>query len=130
VLCAVGIIATLAATYLGVGASVAKGEPSYIMNTPFSVPSFVVAVVIFLIVKGVFSGKGKCSDNVVKVSNTTLGIYLLHPLILDLLPQIVFDCGKVCAVIAIPVITLAIAIICFVITNIILYIPIIKRLIS
>jgi surface polysaccharide O-acyltransferase-like enzyme len=124
------IIAIFAATYLGVEASIAKGEPYYIMNTPFSVPSFIVAVAIFVLTKNISKSKVILPKIATKAANTTFGIYLLHPLILGLLPDSVFNLGEAFPIISIPLLALTVAVICFFISKLMLCMPIIKRLVS
>jgi surface polysaccharide O-acyltransferase-like enzyme len=127
---AVALISTIVATYLGVQSSINKGEPSYIMNTPFSVPSFIVATAIFILIKNISKPKQILPINATRVANATLGIYLLHPLVIDLLPDSVFDLSAAFSIILIPLLSLIIAAICFFVTKLILYIPIVKRLVS
>jgi surface polysaccharide O-acyltransferase-like enzyme len=124
------ITVTLVATYLGSKASIAKGEPAYIMNTPFSVPSFIVAIAIFVLTKNISKSKVIFQKTAAKIANTTLGIYLLHPLIISLLPNSIFDLGVAFPIISIPILTLIVAAIAFGVSKLMLCVPVIKRLAS
>ena len=109
------------------------------MNTPFAATSFFMAAAVFTACRSFFfrlserSNKtvlGKFSRLLVPCSGTTLGIYLLHPLILELLNDLGLNTLLFTPFLSIPVITIGIVILCAAVTYLLLKIPILRRLVS
>lgn len=104
---------------LGNLASRKAGEPSYIMNTPFVVPSFFAVAAIFV---GGYALCRKWEDNervcnmLRRAADCTLGIYLLHPLAISLFSRIGFDTSICSPVLSIPLLVICVMLLCGVIS--------------
>lgn len=112
---AAGIGCFVLACVLGNLASREAGQPSYIMNTPFVVPSFFVVAAIFV------AGSGLCKkwedkEHLCKMlrhaADCTLGIYLLHPLAIGLFSKIGFDTSICNPLFSIPLLVICVMLSC------------------
>ena len=97
----IGILGFVVACVLGTKASIDAGTPVFSMQTPFVVTNFFTSVALFCglqMLGGKVSNDEKTTRVLKNISGLTLGIYLLHPLILNLylkLRQGIFRCNPI-----------------------------------
>ncbi|MCM1183405.1 MAG: acyltransferase family protein [Roseburia sp.] len=127
-----GGAAFVSACALGVLASRRIGEPSYIMNTPFAVTTFFTVAAIFAAVQSA-GGKREPSERVGKAlrfgADRVLGIYLLHPLVVNLFRAAGFDASICSPILSIPLVTAAVFLVSGLISTVFSKIPVIGRLV-
>ena len=120
-----GTVSFALACALGIRDSLATQAPSYIMNTPFAVTSFFMAIAIFTACQNLHVNY---SSKLRLLARTTLGVYLLHPLILEFIDSLGVNTLLFTPFLSIPFITVCIVVICAVITYLLQKIPVIKHL--
>jgi surface polysaccharide O-acyltransferase-like enzyme len=128
-----GAAGYIVASILGFRASVALRHPSYIMNTPFAVPSFFMAIAIFMACQNIFSKKElseKGSMLLKKLADTTFGIYLLHPFIINCMKAIGLDTDICTPIISIPLMLVCVFTVSMVLTGLLLKVPILRKLLQ
>ncbi len=110
--------------------ALAKGKPTGILYGYFSLASFLEAQFLFLFFKNIKINYSKrVRETIYKTSLLTFGSYLLHPFILtQLFSKFHFSTISFNTVVSIPVITIITVLICFVVTSIMIKIPIISKL--
>lgn len=105
------------------------GYPSTAMNTPYSLPSFFMTVAIFVFIKNVkWSSKG--SNLMGTMSKLTLGVYLIHPVFIELLSKAGLDTKSFAFILSIPVITLLITLASGMVVFVVSKIPVLRLLIT
>lgn len=132
ILYAVGGGSFILACILGTAASRSAGEPSYLMNTPFAVTTFFMSAAIYTAIrawcqKTERAGKTErvyrlCADRV-------FGIYLFHPLVIELFCAIGLD-----QLISVPALSVLFMVVCvfavsLIVSQLLSKIPLINRLI-
>lgn len=115
--------------------SLSDSELKIPMNTPFSLISFILTVSIFLFVKNLkldekLANKEKQRRIISLLSLMTLGIYLIHPMIIMLMENIGLNSLLFIPALSIPVIMIADTVITGIIVLVIIKIPVINRLIK
>ena len=100
---------------------------SMAMNTPFSVPSFIMTTAIFLLIKNIKWNDRK-HNHASTLAGLTLGIYLIHPMIIIASSALGLTSASFVAVLSIPVISLLITVVSGIIIFLLTRIPVIKRL--
>lgn len=126
-----GILSFVLACVLGIRASLADQAPSYIMNTPFAATSFFMAAAVFAACQAVLYTR-TLSERFCRLlktcADTTLGIYLIHPLAIEFLKEIGLDTDICTPLLSVPLITACIVLICGIAAHLLLKIPVLKRL--
>lgn len=127
-----GLCVFAAACISGTSASRAAGQPSYIMNTPMGAATFFTAMAIFAAEQS--AGRTLLqSEQIQHVlqsgADTTLGIYLLHPLAITLFAKIKFDASICSPILSIPLLSACIVLVCGLAAAILSRIPIIRKLV-
>lgn len=115
--------------------SVRDSELKVPMNNPFSVFSFIITVSIFIFIKNLkFDEKLANKEKVIKVisllSLMTLGIYLIHPMIIMLVENLGLNSLLFIPALSIPLIMIIDTVITGIIVFILIKIPIINKLIK
>ena len=106
-----------------------KGIPgSMAMNTPFSLPSFVITLALFLFIQNNTSKKN--SKLLGLLSAITLGIYLIHPIFIVLCGKIGLEPGSFTAIISIPVITVLVTLASGLVAFVLSKIPVVNKLVK
>lgn len=94
ILLILGVAGFLCACVMGTWTSQKAGEPDYSMQTPFVVTHFFTSVSLFCALQGIgdkVASKEKITYVIKYMSGLTLGIYLLHPIVLNLFLAWGFD---------------------------------------
>ncbi len=102
------------------------GELSIILNDTMAVNAFVACTCIFVLGKHIKLSESRFLS---KSAGLTLGIYLLHPFVLDLFHKAGLDTLFAPAAIAVPVVVLLVTVSTAVLVYVISKIPVIRRLI-
>ena len=107
------------------------GKPSDLLYDNFMLPVFIESVVLFLLFKNAdfgFITSVKIKSFISKLASLTLGVYLLHPFIIEQLSKkLGFDVLSFSPIASIPIVSIITALICLVITYIALKIPFINK---
>lgn len=122
----------LLSTFVGQIDAVRKGSPSGLLYGYFCFPVFLEAVLLFLFFRGLepyFKNKEKLSRVICLLSANTMGVYLLHPFILERLDRWQINSLTWNTWISVPLITLITFIICMGISVLIKKIPLIRKII-
>lgn len=128
----VGACSFVLACILGTLTSREAGVADYSMQTPFVATNFFTSVAIFCALQtlGDKVEKKECITRVIQyVSSLTLGIYLLHPLTLNLFTELGFDTALKNPLLAVPVVLVCTVLITGLFAAIIKKIPGIRKLI-
>lgn len=81
-----------------------KNEPSAIMNTPLAAPHFVATVCIFMLVKNACRNlEVKNTSWIRNVAKLSFGIYLIHPLVIDIVAKLGLSTIEPNPIIMVPV---------------------------
>lgn len=133
VLYAAGCISFLSAGILGTLHAQAAGHHTYSMNTPFAVTNFLIAAAIFVKIQDM----GRSLDHFLKArkvlafcAGKTFGIYLLHPLAIELLRLLGFIPALYTPLLSVPLLTIVTVLICMPVTVLLSKIPVLRRLIQ
>ena len=127
-----GVAGFLLACVLGTLASREAGEPDYRMQTPFVVTHFFTSVSLFCALQEVgdkIENKEKITHVIKRVSGLTLGIYLLHPVVLNLLLNWGFDRIWKIPLLAIPIVLSCTVVLTGIIAAMIKKIPGIRKIV-
>lgn len=111
----------------------AAGQPSLHMNTPFAATTFFTAAAIFV--------AGQSADEKLTVSvkarkvtaflaGTIFGVYLLHPLAILLLGEIGIKTSLCTPLLSIPFLTIGTAVLCSLVTALLLKVPVLRELVQ
>ncbi len=130
-ICALSCVAVIFMAFVIITCNVdamKKNSPSTLLNTPFMLPQFISCSCIFLIVKN-------CCHNIPKhistifthLSKYTMGIYLLHPLVIYILRDFGVSTLMLHPIIMIPLLSLLVFVICLILTRLLLFIPIVNK---
>lgn len=111
------LFTTALSSYANLCHSLKKGEATEWLYGYFSFPVFIQACCIFVFFQCFSNIKIKHPKIIIYLSDCTLGIYLLHPLILEFFIQHGFSVSNYNPLIAIPCIFIIILSICFLITG-------------
>ena len=110
------------------------GQPSTIINDPYSVTDFLAVTSLFLLVKNIFSKTDEAKTLwpcfIRTLADCSLGIYLLHPALLMLLKWTGFSTLFLPQVLSIPLTVVGVVVICLLITFLLRKIPGIGKLLS
>lgn len=132
VLYAMGAASLTAACVLGVLASRKAGTVLYIMNTPFAATTFFTAAAVYMaaikLCQKMEAAKG-AGRMLQFLADRTLGIYLLHPLMLMLLAFIVPGITSYSPIIAVPIVASCVFVLSWLSAFAISKIPLLRRLI-
>ncbi len=109
--------------------SVKTGIMSTILNTPFSVTAFIGAAAIFLLLRDGVSGR-KQEELSGKLAGLTLGIYLIHPLVLRIYGWLGGTTLFAPAAIAVPLIIVLITLISGAAVYVLSKIPVVKKIVG
>lgn len=106
-----------------------KGKPAGILYDYFTISSFLEAFFLFNFFKEIkFVNSTMLRKITYSISSLTLGVYLLHPFVLTQLKnKLNFDSLSYNTFISIPVNTIIVVLICFLVTFIMIKIPIVKK---
>lgn len=111
--------------------SIRDGQLGNALNNPFSLPSFILTIGIFLFIKNMNMKMNSTIQSVLGTAAAlTFGIYLLHPMIVDLAEAIGFSSIKFNPIVSVPVIAMAVVVVTAVPVFVIYNIPVVKRLIT
>lgn len=128
---AAGVAAFIAACILGTLASRRAGEPSYMMNTPFAMPLFFTSTAIYIAAQSAGEKIGH-SERAKKAlhfgADRVLGIYLLHPLVINLLASAGLDTALCSPALSIPLMTGSVFLMSGLLSWCLSKIPVIKKL--
>lgn len=117
----------LADTYF----STSKGVFDISMNTPMGLTSFVTVTAIFLFVKNARMPSNKVVCRCLMAgSSMTLGIYLIHPMVIVFTEKIGFNSLLFAPVLSLPVVSIAVAIISAVPVFILMKIPVVRKIVT
>ncbi len=106
-----------------------KGKPAGILYGNFTISSFLEAFFLFNFFKEIkFTDSTMMRKITYSISSLTLGVYLLHPFVITQLKnKLYFDTLSYNTFISIPVNTIIIVSICFLVTFIMVKIPFVKK---
>ncbi len=107
--------------------AVAKGEPSTILNTPFTILSFCSCTGIFLLAKCHGAEAKKLLPGIVSINKLTFGIYLIHPFVIKLLSHFNIGTLNPHPIIMIPVLTAVVFVLSAIPIYLISRIPILNK---
>ncbi len=125
VMCMVIVIATC-----GID-SVSKGQPSSILNTPLSIFHIVSCFAIFSLSKvNIVNGEKRICVICKKLSKYTFGVYLIHPVFIDIVRRVGLGIIYPHPVVMIPIITMLVSVFSFIFVYILSKIPAIKQIVS
>lgn len=128
-----GFVSFLLGVFLGAIHAQSAGNPTYIMNTPFAVPTFFIAAAVFTKAQAA-SGNKYCSAKAEKIlafgAGRTFGIYLLHPLVILVLDQLGLETLLRVPLISIPLLTIGTVLLCVPVTVLLSKIPFLRKLIQ
>lgn len=133
VLYGLGIFGYVLACVLGSINSRMLGEPSYVFNTPFVVMNFFASSAIFVAIQ---SGEKRLesSERTKKMlemgAGCTLGVYLVHPLLISALQVIGLDTMICNPILSIPLVIVCVVVLSGIVSAILLKIPVIRKLIQ
>lgn len=121
------------ACVLGTLASRQAGEPSYIMNTPFAATTFFTAVAVYI--AGQSAGRkaersGRAGRVLQFCADRVLGIYLLHPLVINLFDAAGFDTFLCTPALSIPLVTGCVFIVSGLFSWMMSRIPVIRKMVQ
>lgn len=127
-----GWVSFLLAGFLGTVHAQSAGHPTYIMNTPFAATTFFIAAAIFVNVQTLEKKKHLQSAEKVLAfgAGKTLGIYLLHPMVILLLSKIGITTSLCTPFISIPLLTIGTVLLCVPVTVLLSKVPLIRKLIQ
>lgn len=125
----VWFLTTIVSSYATLDYSLKVGEAKGWLYGYFSLPVLIQACCIFVFFQ-CFSGKKiKYSIMLTYISDCTLGVYLMHPMVLELFERHGITVFSFNPVIAVPLICISVTCLCIVITGILKKIPLIRGLI-
>ncbi len=102
---------------------------SMAMNTPFSLPSFVITLALFLFIMDNY-GNRKNNKVLCGISNITLGIYLIHPVFVDQFSRMEISLKSFISILSIPLIALLVAVASGLAAYILSKIPLVRKLVQ
>lgn len=105
-----------------------KGEADGWLFSYFSLPSFIQASAIFCFFLALKGRRFRGEKLIRALSDCTLGVYLMHPLLINLLEQLGLSASLERPVISLLLFTLVLAVVCFTLTAIAKKIPGIRKL--
>ena len=107
-----------------------KNEPSVIMNTPFGIPHFIAPICIFVLAKFGFDKLDVSKHSWIKLmSKASLGIYLIHPIVINIFNGIGISTIEPHPLIMIPVFSILVYSISALLVFVMLKIPGVKKLV-
>lgn len=117
-------------TLLGQMDAIQKGQPAGIFYGYFCLPVCLEAVCLFLLFKNIGAERlrGKWSGTIAFVSKATMGIYLLHPFVLERLDRAGINSLTWNTWYAVPLVTLLTFAICLGISAVLLKLPLVKKM--
>ena len=118
----VGFVAALANQWY----SIRMGEPTQWLYGHFSVPSFVLALCIFIFFQCFRGREFQRPEWIASLSVSTLGVYLLHPLLLEFCKSIGVDISKFPPLVSVPVAVFLLVVACFCLITVLRRIPILR----
>lgn len=127
-----GFASFLLAGLLGAVHAQSSGHPTYIMNTPFAATTFFIATAVFVYVQAMDEKTThfqKAEKALAFGADKTFGIYLLHPLVILLLPKIGITASLCTPLISIPFLTVGTVLLCVPVTVLLSQLPILRKLI-
>lgn len=104
-----------------------KDKPSVILNNPLMLPQFISCGALFIVIKQIPFKQGRFMPLISKLSTYTMGIYLLHPLILNILADLQVSTLIIHPIVMIPLLTLLVYLLSLLITRILFFIPIVNK---
>ena len=129
----VGLVSFVLACVLGTAASRQAGEPVYSMQTPFVVTNFLTSAGLFCVIQGLegkLEKKEKDAKCIAFAAGTTLGIYLLHPLVLNLFLAVGFNTAICSPILSVPLVLIAAVLVSGGIAALLLKVPGLRKLIT
>lgn len=113
--------------------SIRDGKTVYPLSTPFSLFTFIITFAIFLFIKSVNENKNvneKLAVVISKVSLLTLGVYLIHPIILWEFEKIGISGIMFMPLFAIIIVTILVTLVTALPVALIMYIPFVNKIIK
>lgn len=107
--------------------AIAKDKASTLLNNPLMLPQFISCTCIYLLIRNIPWEKKKFTQKISKLSSYTMGIYLLHPFIIDILAGFGVSTLLIHPLIMIPLLTLLVFILCLTIVKLLFFIPLINK---
>lgn len=104
-----------------------KDKPSVLLNNPLMLPQFISCGALFIVIKQIPFKQGRLTALVAKLSIYTMGIYLLHPMVLNILAALQVSTLIIHPIVTIPLLTLLVYLISLLITRILFFIPIVNK---
>ena len=117
-------------TLLGQMDAIQKGQPAGIFYGYFCLPVCLEAICLFLLFKNIGAERvqGRWSGTVAFVSKATMGIYLLHPFVLERLDRAGINSLTWNTWCAVPLVTLLTFSVCLGISTVLLKLPLVKKM--
>ena len=117
-------------TLLGQMDAIQKGQPAGIFYGYFCLPVCLEAVCLFLLFKNIGAERlqGRWSGTIAFVSKATMGIYLLHPFVLERLDRAGINSLTWNTWYAVPLVTLLTFSVCLGISAVLLKLPLVKKM--
>lgn len=122
-------LTTIVSSYATLDYSLKAGEAKDWLYGYFSLPVFIQACCIFIFFQCFSCLKTKYSIMLKYVSDCTLGIYLIHPMILESFGRHGITVFSFNPVISVPLICISITCLCLVVVSVLKKIPLVKSLI-
>ena len=114
--------------------AIKSGKPSDLLYDNFMLPVFIEAILIFSLFKNSnfsFISSDKLKFIISKLSSLTLGVYLMHPFIINQLSQkLNFNVLSFSPIASIPIVSIVTMLVCLTISYVIIKIPIINKILK
>ena len=110
--------------------AIQKGQPAGIFYGYFCLPVCLEAICLFLLFKNIGAERvqGRWAGRVAFVSKATMGIYLLHPFVLERLDRAGINSLTWNTWCAVPLVTLLTFSVCLGISTVLLKLPLVKKM--
>ncbi len=107
--------------------AIVKDKASTLLNNPLMLPQFISCGCIYLIIKNLSWDKKYFVQKLTELSKYTMGIYLLHPFVIQILTKLGVSTLLIHPIIMIPILTMLVFILCLGITRLLFFIPIVNK---
>ena len=126
-LCIMLVLATAASVVINFATSLKAGIFTDVLGSPLDIFSFVGNYALFLLVRDKMKNVGGSGKALKLLSGLTLGIYLLHPMILEVAEKLGLLSLTISAAVLIPVCVFIVCLVSAVITWILKKIPVVNK---